>query len=284
MADSPKPNRFRRFVRRWLLFLGGGYILVVIIMMFLENTLVYKLETAADHWEDPPDPAIEELNFPSTDGTTIHGWYLPQQDSTSAMLLCHGNGGNISYRGKSLLRFREHLGCSVLIFDYPGYGKSTGKPTEEGCYKSGEAAIKWLKEKKGIQAENVILYGESLGGGVAIELAKRAPCKAVVLLKTFTSLPDTAQRMYRWLPVRWLMRNRFDSLSKIRNIHRPIFISSDRNDQLVPFEMGERLFETANEPKEFFPLNGEGHGDRVPDEFMHALRRFIDFHSAKELP
>lgn len=276
IPQQTKRRSLRRFLRRCLCILGGGYLLVVIIMLFLENSLVYKLETAADHWENPPDPAIEEVTFTSADGTTIHGWYLPQPGSRDAMLLCHGNGGNLSYRGSSLLRFRQHLGCSVLIFDYPGYGKSGGKPSEEGCYQSGEAAIKWLGERKNIPAENVILYGESLGGGVATELAKRSPCKAVVLLKTFTSLPDIAQRLYRWLPVRLLMRNRFDSIAKIKEIHRPVFISSDCNDQLIPYEMGQRLFEAANQPKMFFSLCGEGHNDRVPDEFMHALRQFID--------
>ena len=168
------------------------------------------------------------------------------------LLLFPGNAGNLSGRGASIVKIAELLGTSVLIFDYPGYGKSEGKPNEAGCYDAAEAAIRWLKNEKQIPTERVIFYGESLGGGVATEMASRHPCRALILVKTFTSLPATAKRHYPWLPVHWLMSNRFDNVAKLPAIHCPVFIASATADQVVPFEQGEVLFQTANEPKHFF--------------------------------
>jgi uncharacterized protein len=270
-----------RWLRKLALVAVFTYILVVVIMCLLENQLVFRGQTAAEYWENP-GPSIEEVTFPIADGVMIHAWHLPQPGSSETLLVCHGNGGNLSYRGPALLRFREHLNRSLLIFDYPGYGKSSGKPTESSCYESAEAALKWLAEVKHVPNKNVILYGESMGGGVAVEMAKRHDYRALVLMKTFTNLPSVAQRMYRWLPVKWLMRTQFDNLAKIGDLHRPVFISSADHDTLVPFEMGKQLYEAAREPKEFFPLIGEDHNDRVPDEFLSSLRRFLDAHKSPD--
>ncbi len=163
----------KRWLRKVLLFVMVVYIGVVIGMWLLENLLVFRGETARENWQDPPIARIEEVIFSTAGGIRIHAWYLPSLPGNGAMLICHGNGGNISYRGDSLQRFQEHLGCSVLIFDYPGYGKSEGKPTEAGCYASAEAGLRWLTEQQKIPANRIILYGESLGGGVAVEMACR---------------------------------------------------------------------------------------------------------------
>jgi len=279
VSRGPKGSVWRR-LRKFIWVIVFTYIFVVLFMCIRENSLVYGPETAADHWENPPDPAIEEVTFPSADGTPIHAWYLASPGSAEVLLLCHGTGGNLSYRGGSLVRFRQHLGCSALVFDYPGYGKSGGQPTEQGCYASAEGALNWLRDVKGTRTERVILYGESLGGGVAVEMAVRHDHRALVLVKTFTDLPSVAQLQYRWLPVKLLMRNRFDNLSKIRIVNGPTFITSATNDELVPYSNGEVLFAAAREPKEFFPLVGQNHGDRLPDEVMIALRRFLERHEA----
>jgi uncharacterized protein len=279
MSEPPRKRSWPRRLRRWFIFSGLLYLGIVVLMWSFENYQVYPRETAADHWEEPPDPAIEDVTFHSANGVTIHGWYLRQAGALKVVLICHGNAGNLSYRGQSLLRFREHLGCSALIFDYPGYGKSTGKPSEEGCYASAEAAIDWLQSAQGISSERIILFGDSLGGGVAVESARRRSCNALVLSKTFTSLPAVAKRIYPFLPVYWLMRNRFDNLSKMPDLRLPVFIASATLDDLVPFEMGKQLFAAAPEPKEFLALQGEGHNDRLSDEFMFALRRFLDRHA-----
>jgi uncharacterized protein len=277
--NQASQSRAGRRLRKAVLVVVLTYLGVVILMLFLENRLVYRRETAADHWEEPPDPSIRDVTFPAASGLTIHGWYCDQPGSSEVLLFCHGNGGNVSYRGLSLLRFRDLLGCSTLIFDYPGYGKSDGKPSEAGCYDSAEAALRWLEDVKHAPSERVIVYGESLGGGVAVEMARRHAPRALVLMKTFTSLPAIGQRQYPFLPVKWLMYNRFDNLAKIGEVHRPVFIASATHDTLVPFEMGKELYAAANEPKAFFALEGDDHGDKVSDEFLLALRRFLDRHS-----
>lgn len=259
----------------WVLFLIGLYVVVVAVMWSFENSFVYPRSIAADHWEEPPDRAIDEATFPSADGNTIHGWYLPVAESKQVFIICHGNAGNLSMRGKSLLRFNELLGCNVLIFDYPGYGKSTGKPSEAGCYASADAAIHWLRDVKGIPPERVILYGDSLGGGIAVEAALRHPVSALILCKTFTSAPAAAKRRFFWIPVYWLMSNRFDNLSKMPRLRCPVFIASATLDEVVRFEMGKELFDAAPEPKEFMALEGERHNDRLTVEFLLALKAFL---------
>ena len=135
--------------------------------------------------------------------------------------------------------------------------------------------MRWLKDEKHVPSERVILYGESLGGGVATEMASRYPCRALVLVKTFTSLPATAKRHYPWLPVYWLMSNRFDNLAKMPSIHCPIFIAGATADRVVPFEQSETLFHAANEPKQFFRDEGADHNDPLPDDFWDELREFL---------
>ena len=265
-----------RRLARGAILAASTYLLILVAMWFLERRLVFKPVAAAERWQEPPDPAIVDVYFSTADGVPIHGWWLPKPGCSDALLLCHGNCGNVSDRGQSLLRLRSELACSVLIFDYPGYGKSGGRPSEDACYASAEAALEWLREKNGIPNERVLLYGESLGGGVAVELARRYPSRGLVLVKTFTCLPAVAKRLYPWLPVYMLMRTRFDNLAKIGLCNCPVFVTSATNDALVPFALGEELYRAAPEPKCFFRLEGLDHADRLPDECLAAMRQFLD--------
>lgn len=245
-------------------------------MKWLENSLVYKPYSADQKWEQPPGPDVADVWFTATDGTAIHAWWLPRPTGTGAVLVCHGNAGNLSHGGWLAEEFRTSLGRPVLIFDYPGYGKSGGKPTEAGCYAAGEAALRWLADEQHIPAGRVVLFGESLGGGVATELATRHDHEALVLAKTFTSLPAVAKKMYPWLPTHTLMSNRFDNLSKLPRCKGPVFITHGTMDQLVPFAHGEALFAVANEPKEFCRLTGEDHNDPLGGDFLKAVKGFLD--------
>src|SRR5262249_58324820 len=172
------------------------------------------------------------------------------------LLYCHGNAGNLSHRAGAVAALQKLLGVPILIFDYPGYGKSAGRPTEAGCCAAAEAAYDWLTGTQKVPPERLLLYGGSLGGGVAVDLASRRPYGALILMKTFTSMPDVGQSLYPWLPVRWLMRNRFNSLEKIGSCRQPVFIAHGTTDGLIPFAQGERLFAAANEPKRFFAMPG----------------------------
>jgi fermentation-respiration switch protein FrsA (DUF1100 family) len=276
--ENPRPGLLATPWLRFPLYILLGYVGLVSMLLFFENWLVFPATTAAQHWQPPPPNAgIQDVYLPSADGTRIHAWWCPAEDSDLALLYCHGNAGNLSHRGQSIVKLRERLGVSVLIIDYPGYGKSEGSPTEQGCYLAADAAYAWLTDEKKIAPKKIILYGGSLGGGVVTDLASRKDHRALVLIKTFTSMPDVASSLYWWLPApkQLLMRNRFDNQSKIGSIHRPVFVAHGTADTLIPHSHGVKLFEAANEPKRFYSMPGGGHNDGLPDEFFTSLRKFL---------
>lgn len=280
-ASTCTPRRgFARRVLRWLFVPLFGYVGVAVMMMLGENYLVYHPVRATRHWQAPPSPDVRDVMLTCADGTHVHGWYLPCPGSSDALLYLHGNAGNLSHRGGVADKLRHALNASVLLVDYPGYGKSEGTPSEQGCYQTADAAYDWLVNDQKIAPERIILFGASLGGGVAVDLAARKEHRALVLVKTYTSLPDVGGHLYPWLPVRWLMRNRFDSVSKIGQCHRPVFIAHGDADTFVPCVLGERLYAAANEPKRYQCLSGAGHNDPLGDDFFTALREFLHAHPA----
>lgn len=242
---------------------------------WLENLLVFRPASARQNWVEPPSAEIEDLFLTCASGVRVHAWWLPCEGSSDVVLYLHGNAGNLSHRGGSILKLRQLLGASVLIVDYPGYGKSEGKPTEVGCYEAAHAAYDWLTADQGIDPRDILLYGASLGGAVVIELGSRREHRGMILVKTFTSLPDVASYLHPWLPVRWLMRNEFDSLARIRRCRRPVFIGHGDGDRMVPYVLGKRLYDAAHEPKHLYTMPGDGHNDRLPEEFFAALREFL---------
>jgi uncharacterized protein len=273
-SGSSAKRRWRLFVRLLgtlvLLYVG-----IALVMTLCENWLVFRRVTAQEDWVAPPSPELEDVYLTCADGTRVHAWWCPSAGSSEALLYFHGNAGNLSHRGGSILKLRQLLSASVLIVDYPGYGKSEGRPTEAGCYQAADAAYDWLVRAQGIEPRDLLIYGASLGGGVAVDLASRREHRALVLVKTFTSLPDAAGHLYPWLPVRWLMRNSFDSLSKIARCERPLFIGHGDADTVVPYLLGRRLYQAAHEPKQFFTMPGDDHNDRMPEAFFTALQAFL---------
>jgi fermentation-respiration switch protein FrsA (DUF1100 family) len=253
------------------------YLGVVVVFWFLERRLVFHPNSAQESWLKPEDPRTEDVSFAAGDGETIHGWWLPPETPRhGAVLLAHGNGGNVTHRGKVAAELRRVLGAGVLLFDYPGYGKSTGTPTEEGCYAAAEAAYRWLTDERKIRGDRVVLCGESLGGGPAVELATRHEHRALVLVFTFTSLPAAAKYHFPFLPTDTFMRTRFDNLSKIGRCPRPVFLVHGTADRTVPFAHSEQLFAAANEPKMLLPLDGQGHNLFVVGLYSAALAKFLD--------
>jgi len=253
------------------------YVGVALVLMLLENWLLFHPAAAKD-WAPPPEPLrAQDIELTTADGTLIHAWWCPPanwEPAQGAMIYCHGNAGNLSHRGETALLWQKKTNQAVLLFDYPGYGRSGGKPTEAGCYAAADAAYAWLAER--VPAENILILGSSLGGGVAVDLACRNPHRALVLLSTFTSIPAMAQRIYFWLPTRLLVRNRFDNLAKIAQCARPVFLAHGAADDLIPLEQGKQLFDAASEPKKFFAMPERGHDEYVPPEFFAALRTFLE--------
>ena len=196
----------------------------------------------------------EEVYLETSDKIRLHGWFIPKEKARRTLLFLHGNAGNISHRLEKLATFYE-LGFNTFIIDYRGYGKSEGSPSELGVYKDGDAAYKYLTRERNIPKDKIILYGESLGGAVAIDLAAREDVKALITEEAFTSLKDMAKQVYPFVPG-FVVSNKFDSLSKIGNVTCQKLIIHSINDEIVPFHLGEKLFNAAKPPKELLKIIG----------------------------
>jgi fermentation-respiration switch protein FrsA (DUF1100 family) len=261
-------------------FLLIVYAGVVAVFWFFERRMVFLPTAAQESWLKPVDERTRDVSFPAGDGETIHAWWLPPAaPQHGAVLLAHGNGGNLSHRGKAAAELRAALGAGVLMFDYPGYGNSTGRPSEAGCYAAGEAAYQWLTGVQQIPANRIILCGESLGGGTAVELATRHEHRALVLVFSFTDLPSAAKYHFPFLPTRTLMSTRFDNLSKIGRCHRPVFLIHGTDDRVVPFDHAERLLAAANEPKQLLRVEGGGHDLSILGPALGELANFLNRHA-----
>jgi len=252
--------------------------------LMLIRLLVRKFERHQMYYpvrdlETTPDLAgmdYEDVFLNPGDGVRIHGWWIPAAAGRGTVLFCHGNAGNISHRLESVAVFHR-LGLNVLIFDYRGFGWSEGSPDEEGTYLDAEAAYRHLREERGIAPERIVIFGRSLGGAVAIELARRAEAAALIVESTFTSAVDMGKLIYPFLPIRLLIRNRYDSLAKIGELSLPVLVIHSPDDELVPFEHGEGLFRTVKGPKEFMSIRG-GHGDGflvTGEAYVEGLDAFL---------
>jgi len=253
-----------------------AYLVIVVAFMFFENRLIFIPSSHREGQWQPPGLRFEDAWFQADDGTRLHGWYVPRPDARAVVLFCHGNAGNITHRAGILDVLNRYVGASVLVFDYRGYGRSEGKPSEAGVLADARAARDWLADREKIAVGDVVLMGESIGGAVAVDLAARDGARALVLESTFNTLPDTAAYHYPWLPVRWAMRTRFDSSSKIGDYHGPLLQVHGDVDTIVPLQLGRRLFEAANQPKQFILLPDHDHNDPMPIEYYDALTAFFD--------
>lgn len=219
---------------------------------------------------------FEEVRLETSDRVRLHGWFVPGSSGGWVLLFCHGNGGNISDRVEKLKLFHD-IGLSTFIFDYRGYGLSSGWPTEKGTYRDGEAAYRYLTETKGIRPERIVLYGESLGAAIAIELASRLPAGALVAESAFTSVVEMGRRVFPFLPVRWMVHFKYDNLAKISKVGMPALFLHSPQDDIVPYDMAETLFRAAPDPKELVQLKG-GHNDGFLETgraYPQSIRDFL---------
>ncbi len=210
------------------------------------------------------------------EGGQTHGWYIPLENARGVLLFSHGNAGSIADWLAAAPTFRD-MGFSVLLYDYGGYGKSTGKASEARCYADARGMWNWLTETKHIPAEKILIYGQSLGGGIAADLASKVRPGAVVLESTFLSVPEVAAKKLPFLPVRWLCSYKFNTVDKIADIHAPIMIIHSPQDTLVPFAQGRKLFELANEPKTFLEIRGNHNTGffKSRDIYIDGWEKFI---------
>lgn len=225
---------------------------------------------------------FEDITFSASDGTRLNGWFFPAKPVSArahlVLLLLHGNAGNISTR-LGFCRAWLELGLNVFLFDYRGYGRSEGRPSEEGTYRDGQAAVQWLRER-GFDSQNVVALGKSLGGGIASELALREPLASLILQSTFSRIPDIGAELFPWLPVRWIHSIHYDTVGKLPRINVPVLIAHSRKDGLIGFHHAARNFQAANEPKQLLEIAG-GHIDVLEagrDEYLAGLDRFLCRH------
>lgn len=258
------------------------YIGIFLIAFAIQDKMVFP--AGGSLWRTPDSFGwpYEEIRLP-VQGKTTHAWFIPCPDSRGVVLFSHGNGGTMSDRLEVASVFRK-LGLDVLLYDYGGYGASTGRPSETRCYADARAMWDFLTREKGIPPDRIVLFGESLGGGVAVDLAAERTPGAVILMSTFLSAVRVGQEAFPFLPVRLFLRHRFNNEDKIGHVTAPVLIIHGPDDEIVSFRHGERLFELANEPKEFLRIHG-GHNDGFflsETMIADALKRFLDAHVAGE--
>jgi hypothetical protein len=253
------------------------YLLVLLLMTFLETWLIYPIPPLERADWIAAELEHEEIWFHAADGTRLHGWLVPHPEAGRAIVYCHGNGEQVADNAELAAQLRDRLQASVLLFDYRGYGHSEGKPNEAGLIADGMAAQQWLAGRLKQSPEDLIVMGRSIGGGVAVAMAATQGARALVLENTFSRLVDVAAYHYRWLPVQWLMRNRFDSIKRIETYQGPLFQSHGTADRIVPLELGRALYEAApSKKKRLLEIPAGDHNDETPDAYYDILAQFLD--------
>ena len=211
----------------------------------------------------------QQVTIQSSDNVKLSGWHIPHPEAKITVLFFHGNGGNISHRGDSIYTFHK-LKMNVLIIDYPGYGKSEGIPSEQGLYQSAYSAWQYLIKDKKIKPENILIFGRSLGGAVATDLASRVNAGGLILESTFSSVADIVQMAFPVMSNFIYLRYSFDSISKINKVKYPVLLIHSPDDEVIPFELGKKLFAAVQSEKEFLQIEG-GHNDG----FMRSIRSYM---------
>ena len=249
-----------RKILHWIIILVAAYAVLCVAVFFLQGKLLYHPVRELEVDPSRVRLAFEDVRLVAEDGVELHGWYVPgpgEGKARGTVLFCHGNGGNISHRLETV-RLLHELGLAVFLFDYRGYGKSAGKPSEAGTRLDALAAWDWLAREKQVEPGEIILWGRSLGGAVAAKLASEHTPGVLILESTFTSVPDVGAKAYPGLPIRLLSRYRYDTLGLLQEIQCPILVIHSREDKMVWYGFGARLFEQAPEPKRFLEISG-GH-------------------------
>ncbi len=219
----------------------------------------------------------KDLWIDTPDGERLHGWLVEAGPGAPLLIFFHGNAGNIGDRVDNVARLVE-VGISVLIFDYRGYGRSTGRPTEEGVYTDGRAVYRFALESLGYSPGDVVLFGRSLGTAVAAHVASKAVVAGVILESAFTSLKDLAWIHYPFIPGKFLVKGKFNVVEMVRGIRAPLLVIHGDRDGLVPMKLGERVYRVAPEPKEFYVIHGAGHNDTDVvggRPYFERLRSFV---------
>ena len=246
-------------------------------MSLLDQFFVYHPEPWQDRdWARLTGLPLEEVWFQSTDGTRLFGWYVDAQADRPVILWCHGNAGNVIHRLENLKRLYQ-LGLSVFLFDYRGYGRSQGRPSEEGLYQDARGAYDYLTRTRMIRSERIVIFGRSLGGAVAGELASQKPAAGLILESVFPSIEAVAKFHYGGLPVHWLLGADFKLIDHLPQLSLPKLIIHGDKDDIIPLELGKQVFEAAKPPKFFYLIEGADHNNTYQVGGAAYFRRWVEF-------
>jgi fermentation-respiration switch protein FrsA (DUF1100 family) len=260
-----------------VLFVAGSALALVLFLRWYEPRMIYLPIRELDRNPADLGLAYEDVTLAASDGERLHAWFLPAPaPAPVTVLFLHGNAGNISHRFDKLAVLRA-LGADVLIVDYRGFGRSTGRPNESGTYRDADAAYEHLTGARAIEPRRLVLYGESLGAAVAVDLAAREAVGGLIMESAFTSAVEVGRELFPFLPAGLLVRNRYDSIAKIGKVRAPVLLLHSRDDEFFGWHHPRRLYEAARPPKRLIELRG-GHNDAFlvsGTAFTAALKAFF---------
>jgi hypothetical protein len=253
------------------------------IAMSVGDKLIFYPDSGGD-WDAPRrlGLSVEEIELRSEDGTRLFSWYLRGESGGPTVLFFQGNAGNITDRVDALVALGE-AGADVFLLGYRGYGRSEGTPSERGLYSDARAAYRYLTEERAVPPARLVLYGESLGCALALDLASQVPCAGIVLQSPFTSVRDMASRVLPLFPAHWFLKTKFDNLAKIASVAAPMLFFATRRDEVVPFEQTRRLFEAAPGDPTWVEFDDCGHNElfsRHRRDWKEAVAAFFERTSA----
>lgn len=262
----------------WLLLIipVAVYVILAILLTLFQGKIVFL--PGKTIFMTPGDAGMEyeDLFIEVSEGVSINAWYIPAENAKGTILFCHGNAGSMSHRVETAEIFHS-LGMNVMLFDYCGYGRSLGKPSEMQTYRDAEAVWNYLVDKISISADKIVVLGRSMGGPIAAKLAKDHQPVLCILESTFTSVPEMGKSKFPIFPTKLLVTIKYPTIDYVSEIKSPMLIVHSPDDEIIPYWMGEKLFEAASEPKEFLKLSG-GHNEtyfECIDEYRGKLETTI---------
>ena len=266
-------KNFGVYFLQFILTIFAIYFLVLVFLYFYQRNLLYH-PNENNYSGDKISVDIEKVKIQTSDNIELLGWYHEKNlKDYKTLVYFHGNAGSLENRIHKLNHFQD-MNVNFLIIAWRGFNGNKGKPSERGLYVDGKSAIDWLK-KKGVDEKNLILYGESLGTGVATHLAQNKNYAGVILETPFTSMVDAAKNFYPYIPINWLLKDKFENFKKVKNINTPILVMHGEVDQIVPFSMGKKIYEIANNPKYSYFTKYDDHMMEYDENLVLALKSFL---------
>ncbi len=278
----------RQRMMHLFLAVAAGVILAGFGIRLFEDRLVYFPTPFPEGFGDPAEYGLElqDVYLETADNVRLHSWFLEKTESSSVLLFFHGNAGNLTDR-LDHFSVLSQLRTNILAIDYRGYGRSGGSPDEAGLYRDADAAYRYLTEEKKFDPSRIIIYGNSLGGAVALDLGVRKPLGGLILAGTFTSALEMGHRMLLIPYLEYFAKTRFNNLAKIARLAAPVLIMHGTEDAVVPYVMASQLFEASLEPKFFYPVEGAAHDGLYMLErkdYLKRLEEFLNFCEGNQAP